>query len=84
MTGVAETNRETVHEAAYREWRNFIDQLEANNADLYLNLWIKIPKENPKVVSDDYHKWRLLVQGAFLAGYEAGFTDRIFKGDLND
>ena len=63
------------------EWRKFIDQLEAINPDVYKNLWMKSDKTSPKVISEDYLKWRALVQGAFIAGYEAGFIDRIFKGD---
>ena len=67
---------------AYEEYRNFIDNLEKNNPDMYLNLWMQAgDKTNPKTIDDNYHQWRTLVQGAFMEGYQAGFTDRIFKGD---
>lgn len=67
-----------------RQWRKFIDQLEANNPDVYKNIWLKAPANNQKEMSDDYQQWRYLVQGAFIEGYEAGFTDRIFKGDRDE
>ena len=60
----------SVMRTAHMEWRKFINDLEANNADVYLNLWMKAPADNPT-----------LVQGAFLAGFEAGFTARLFNGE---
>ena len=70
-----------VNRHALEAWKKFIDGLEANNADVYLNLWMGTSKAVPKIIGDDYQKWRHLVQGAFLEGYEAGFTDRLFKGE---
>jgi len=69
---------------ANNNWRKFIDQLEANNPDVYKNIWLKAPASDPKVISEDYHAWRNLVQQAFFEGYEAGFTDRLFKGDRDE
>jgi hypothetical protein len=66
---------------AHEAWKKFIDGLEANNADVYLNLWMRTNEKDPKIIGDNYQKWRHLVQGAFLEGYEAGFTDRLFKGE---
>lgn len=67
---------------AYEEYRNFIDRLEANDTDTYLNLWMQVgDKTNPKTIDANYQQWRTLVQGAFIEGYQAGFTDRLFKGE---
>jgi hypothetical protein len=38
-------------------------------------------KTNPISIDNRYQEWRHLVQSAFFGGYEAGFTDRIFKGE---
>ena len=62
----------TIHDEAGQAWRDFIDQIEEVNADVYKNLWLKAPASDPKVISEDYHAWRTLVQGAFLAGYNRG------------
>jgi hypothetical protein len=70
-----------VNRHALEAWKKFIDGLEANNADVYLDLWMRTNEKDPKIIGDNYQKWRHLVQGAFLEGYEAGFTDRLFKGE---
>jgi len=67
----------TIESEASAKWREFIDQLEANNADMYKNLWMKAPKDDPKVISEDYQQWRYLVQGAFLQGYFEGIKKKI-------
>lgn len=59
---------------ANKEWRKFIDILEIHDTETYRNL----------LVSGDYPAWQNLVQKAFFNGYEAGFTNRLFKGDIND
>ena len=74
----------SIMETANQRWRKFIDQLEASQPDVYKNLWLKAPASDPKVISEDYHAWRTLVQQAFFEGYEAGFTDRIFNGEQHD
>ena len=66
----------TIESEASAKWREFIDQLEANNADVYLNLWMSRPKK-PQSISEDWQKWRLLVQGAFLQGYFEGIKKKI-------
>lgn len=70
----------TITDSAGQEWRNFIDDLEKNNADVYKNLWVKAPADDPKVISDDYQQWRFLVQGAFLAGYFKG-KEKLITGE---
>jgi endo-beta-N-acetylglucosaminidase D len=67
---------------ANKEWRKFIDILEIHDTETYRNLWLK--KTVAQVVSGDYPAWQNLVQKAFFNGYEAGFTNRLFKGDIND
>jgi len=67
----------TIESEANAKWREFIDQLEANNADVYLNLWMKSDKKDPKIISEDWHGWRMLVQGAFLQGYFEGIKKKI-------
>ena len=68
---------------ANKEWRKFIDILEQHDKETYLNLWMKVPSATDKVISNDYQRWRHIVQKAFFDGYEAGFTDRLFKGKLS-
>lgn len=70
----------TITDSAGQEWRNFIDDLEKNNPDVYKNIWLKAPATDPKVISDDYHAWRTLVQGAFLAGYFKG-KEKLITGE---
>jgi len=70
----------TITRSADQAWRDFINNLEANNADMYKNLWMKAPADNPKVISEDYHQWRYLVQGAFLAGYFRG-KEKMITGE---
>ena len=62
----------TIRDEAALAWREFIDQLEAVNADVYENLWMKKEPSNPKSISHEWQQWRYLVQGAFLAGYNRG------------
>jgi hypothetical protein len=62
---------------ANKEWRKFIDILEIHDTETYRNLWLK--KNVAQVVSGDYPAWQNLVQKAFFNGYEAGFTNRLFK-----
>ena len=70
---------------ANKEWRKFIDILEIHDTETYRNLWVKVgDKTNPKTIDASYQQWRNLVQKAFFNGYEAGFTNRLFKGDIND
>ena len=70
----------TIHDDAGQAWRDFIDLLEEVNPDVYKNLWMKAPADNPKVISEDYHQWRYLVQGAFLAGYFKG-KEKLITGE---
>lgn len=70
----------TIEDRAGQAWREFIDQLEEVNADVYKNLWIKTPNKDPKIISDDYLQWRYLVQGAFLAGYFKG-KEKMITGE---
>jgi len=70
----------TITDSAGQAWRDFIDQLEEVNADVYKNLWMKAPANDPKVISEEYQQWRFLVQGAFLAGYFKG-KEKLITGE---
>jgi len=70
----------TIHDDAGQAWRDFIDLLEEVNPDVYKNIWIKAPKNDPKVIGEDFEKWRALVQGAFFAGYFRG-KEKMITGE---
>jgi putative AlgH/UPF0301 family transcriptional regulator len=61
-------------------WREFVDRLEQLNPEVYSNLWIKAPADDPKVISEDYQQWRYLVQGAFIEGYFRG-KEKMITGE---
>jgi hypothetical protein len=70
----------TIESEASYAWREFINQLEEVNADVYKNLWMKAPADDPKVISEDFQQWRFLVQGAFLQGYFRG-KEKMITGE---
>jgi deoxyadenosine/deoxycytidine kinase len=73
-----------IYKEAANMWRDFVDAMhpdknisyETEEQKTFMALWYQ--DTNDKT----YQQWRWLVQIAFINGYEKGFTDRIFKGDL--
>lgn len=63
---------------AYEAWKAWVDrQHEGKNSitsrEQYLSMWYDNAQKT--------YMWKGLTQHAFLDGYEAGFTDRLFNGD---
>lgn len=72
----------------YASWKEWIDKLyvegtgdPANTTEFarnFLSVWN--PIEQPVA----HQVWRQIVQQAFFAGYTAGFTTRILKGETHE
>ena len=62
-------------------WKEFVDHLWKD--EKFKEIWTQA--ESIEVVKGSHVRfWRNLTQQAFMQGYQAGFTDRIFKGDVNE
>ena len=70
----------TIEDRAGQAWREFIDQLEEVNADVYKNLWMGGEPKDSKSINHEWQQWRYLVQGAFIQGYFKG-KEKMITGE---
>ena len=82
LKGLVSDYNEGIYKHAVQSWHLWMDRLHEDKLaeqKQFMHLWYQFPTEER---NEDYLAWKSLVQRAYLEGYEAGFTDRIFKGDL--
>ncbi len=77
-----------IYKEAANRWRGFVDAMHTNKnlpateeQKTFMTLWYA-ENSDPAFINERTMSWKWLVQMAFIDGYEAGFTDRIFKGDV--
>lgn len=91
------TKPESIRGMAHDQWREWVNEqhgehnpngIRTDQQKLFVNMWYANPPETDEILNpkqDETIKktmvWKYIVQSAFLDGYEAGFTDRIFRGN---